>query len=80
MKKSARTLWILLALAAFAFSVPAVAAEPESGGILTWRIINDPPALDPAQANITTAARGANLYCETLVEISEDGQKILPLR
>ena len=79
MKKSARTLWILLALAAFAFSVPAVAAEPESGGILTWRIINDPPALDPAQANITTAARGANLYCETLVEISEDGQKILPL-
>ena len=57
----------------------AGAAEPQYGGILTWRVVNDPPALDPAHANITTSARGANLYAEPLVEISEDGQGIIPM-
>lgn len=57
----------------------AGAAEPQYGGVLTWRIINDPPALDPAHSNIVTSARASNLFCEALVEISEDGQKILPM-
>lgn len=61
------------------FASVAGAAEPVSGGILKWREINEPPALDPAHANIVTSARGANLYCEPLVEISEDGQSVIPM-
>jgi len=57
----------------------AGATEPQYGGVLIWREISEPPALDPAHANITTSARGANLYSEPLVEISEDGQSIIPM-
>ncbi|PIE55203.1 MAG: peptide ABC transporter substrate-binding protein [Dethiosulfovibrio peptidovorans] len=52
-------------------------AAPRSGGVLKWRIINDPPALDPVTSNITTATRGTNLYLETLVKTSSEGE-ILP--
>ena len=72
-----RFVYALLCVALFA--VAASAAEPEHGGILTWRVINDPPALDPAHSNIVTSARATNLYCEPLVEISEDGQGIIPM-
>ncbi|MDR1875865.1 MAG: ABC transporter substrate-binding protein [Synergistaceae bacterium] len=67
----------LLCVALSAFS--AGAAEPEYGGVLVWREISEPPALDPAHANIVTSARGANLYSEPLAEISEDGQTIVPM-
>ncbi|MEA3284973.1 MAG: ABC transporter substrate-binding protein [Synergistota bacterium] len=55
-----------------------VSADPKNGGILKWRIINDPPSLDPVTSNITTATRGTNLYLETLVKTSPSGKDILP--
>ena len=56
------------------FAAVAEAAEPEYGGVLIWRDINEPPALDPAHSNIVTSARASNLFSEPLVDISDDGQ------
>ena len=70
---------VLALLCVALFAVAAVAAEPQTGGVLIWREISEPPALDPAHANIVTSARGANLYSEPLVEISEDGQSVIPM-
>jgi peptide/nickel transport system substrate-binding protein/oligopeptide transport system substrate-binding protein len=61
------------------FAAVATAAEPEYGGVLMWRVINEPPAIDPAHANIVTSARGANLYCEPLVDIDSSGENIVPM-
>ncbi len=67
----------LASMAAITLAAGAM-ASPVSGGILRWRIINDPPALDPVTSNITTATRGTNLYLETLVNTSASGKEILP--
>ncbi|MDD2206060.1 MAG: ABC transporter substrate-binding protein [Aminobacterium sp.] len=75
-----KKMWIaLLAALVCVFAVSGAFAEPQTGGILRWRLINDPPSLDPVFSNITVATRGSNLYLETLVTTSADGQKILPL-
>ncbi|NLL37474.1 MAG: ABC transporter substrate-binding protein [Fretibacterium sp.] len=81
MKKMMQFMGVLLFVTALLLSGPAAWAEeePQYGGVLAWRITSDPPALDPAHANIVISARGANLYCETLVEISKDGQELLPM-
>lgn len=56
----------------------AAGDEPRYGGVLTWRLINEPPALDPAHSDITTSARGTNLFCEPLVALDDDGMQVVP--
>lgn len=60
------------------FFATCVFAQPQPGGVLKWRMINNPPSLDPVTANITVSTRGASLYLETLVKSSADGKEILP--
>lgn len=67
-----------LGIALLALWGASAAAQPETGGVLRWRLINDPPSLDPVNSNITVATRGSNLYLETLAESSADGKQILP--
>lgn len=68
----------VLSLSVF-FCGTAIASEPVYGGVLTWRSPVDPPALDPAHANIVESGRASSLYCEGLVEIDENGDGVVPV-
>ena len=48
----------LFAFTAWVGPVAAAEVEPQYGGVLAWRIINDPPALDPAQGLTAQPLRG----------------------
>ena len=69
---------VLCALCILAAAGSTASADVNRGGILKWHLQNNPPALDPVTSNITTSARGMNLYLETLVKNGADGE-ILPL-
>ncbi|MDR1649605.1 MAG: ABC transporter substrate-binding protein, partial [Synergistaceae bacterium] len=60
--------FVMALLCVVLFAAAAGAAEPEYGGVLVWREISEPPALDPAHSNIVTSARASNLFSEPLVD------------
>lgn len=78
MKKSI-VIFILAAVIGILCAGAAFAAEtPVYGGIGRWWETANPPNLDPHMATDTTSARTYILMFDTLVDNSDDGQKIVP--
>jgi peptide/nickel transport system substrate-binding protein/oligopeptide transport system substrate-binding protein len=78
MKKICALLALGVVLAFCLSGVSLAAEEPVYGGTLVWRLVNDPPKMDPAFSTDTTSSRALNMVCQGLVGYHPDGEGVLP--
>ncbi|PIE54650.1 MAG: peptide ABC transporter substrate-binding protein [Dethiosulfovibrio peptidovorans] len=78
MKNFSLALLIGVMFGLLSMGVAFASDAPVMGGTLVWRLVNDPPKMDPAQATDTTSSRALNMVCQGLVGYDPDGKGVVP--
>lgn len=78
MKGFFRIATLSAALALCVVGAAFAADGPVYGGTLVWRLVNDPPKMDPAFSTDTTSSRALNMVFQGLVGYHPDGEGVLP--
>ncbi|WP_085544279.1 ABC transporter substrate-binding protein [Dethiosulfovibrio salsuginis] len=78
MKKLCRAAALVAALSICVAGAAFAADGPVYGGSLVWRLVNDPPKMDPAFSTDTTSSRTLNMVFQGLVGYHPDGEGVLP--